>query len=1201
MLPVHRRAAITASRRAFLNIRSQHSSSSSASDRANTTSSESQNGLTGSAKLFADSIEEESISNTNSRDHLIHNQGEIWTGDESTHDAVLRMLLDANKPLREPGGIKHNSSEDKIKKYIKSLDLNPALGTPLFSSPKVEEGEPEKPNPHRTTIPPHLHRPWHSTYTGETTLKSAPQIKYGTFIKSNKDGDSLTNLLELTLPPGADGKTRSRVKEARRSGKTIRRLDNARENALDYKLGIGSGEQVLIDIGEDEEDETFRGNRQIKGSSVLGAQKGSASGMRAWGGLVEDRIQRAKGESRLIGMYPPLRVTDIVLTLSEAGFFKITNGKGKPIPKDPEASNPHLETGELLMNRIVKRQGALPPWIELQHSLDSTLAAFRSTLLTTYTTHLVRNVISTNALSPLPPLHSIPSQDEAWEARELKFHQENIKQINDLVRRMNAQAPSPARRNLLTLEGELNRLRGDVLKNEVWNEIKKRAEDAARLPMKPSSSLPPFIFDNEGWNALKTATRRSFGTIAAPVSAVIGKGRVGGVVDSTRQSSGDDTGSNGSSSNNSDGPSGSKPLRLAVMGGVGLGAVVYFYRRPVKNDSAVEMDYISLQPDTEGPIEEDIVAISPSEPPLTILRVIQLYILEPFATIFRFFHLAFLFGPVILTTPMLLVGKPERRRRRSGKPVSGDEEENWGAIWWYSFLVKQMERAGPSFIKLGQWAASRADLFPAELCDKMSKLHSNGKPHSLSHTKRVLERAFGMKFDEIFEEFNDEPIGCGAIAQVYKAKLKPSVFIGGAASAKQARVPVDESHTRSVAIKVLHPRARKTIRRDIAIMSVFANIFNAFPGMEWLSLPEEVAVFGDMMNSQLDLRVEASNLERFEANFQKRGRRVTFPSPIKLGQNESKDVLIEEFENALPLKWFLTNGGGDYDDMIAGIGLDAFLEMLLLDNWTHGDLHPGNIMVRFYKPTTTDYLGPLLNKFSRHPQTPPSDSPPSSSISNEQLVESLASIAHDHDAWHERLSELYKEGYEPQLIFIDAGLVTSLDDKNRRNFLDLFQSVAEFDGYKAGKLMVERCRTPEHVIDEETFALKIQHVVLSVKSKTFSLAKIKISDILTDVLNAVRQHHVKLEGDFVNTVLSILLLEGIGRQLDPNMDLFKSALPILRQLGRQMGTKEVISNTPKGNLLAMIKLWVWVEARQVAGEASILDQWIKYDRLFPAI
>ncbi|OCF34760.1 Atypical/ABC1/ABC1-C protein kinase [Kwoniella heveanensis BCC8398] len=1193
--------------------------------------------LTGAAKLFADALAEESLDSssasdrsatiggtgTRNRDHLKLTQGPIWTGDESQSDAVLRMLVDAHKPLRSEGGIKHNASEEKIKGIIKNItgagNFEPRLGrfVPLATAEQAGlqknegegegEGEEIKVNPHRTTIPPHLHRPWHSTYTGSSRTAmedEVPKVKYGTFIKSRKAGEELTNLLELNinLPKGGgpiDGKTRSKIREARKSGRMVRRLDNAREGALDYKLGLGNPDEEsrYVQVGVDGEEggddnNTFRGNRQIRGASVLGAQKGGASGLRAWGGLVEDRIQRAK----------------------EAGFFKVTNGKGKPIPRDPEASNPHLETGELLMNRIVKRQGALPPWIELQHSLDATMSAFRSTLLTTYTTHLVRNVISTNALSPLPPLHSIPSQDDAWEAREFKFHQENVKQINDLIRRMNAQAPSPARRNLITLESELGKLRGDVLKNEVWNEVKRRAEEAAKISQRPNSSLPPFIFDNEGWNALKSATKRSFGTIAAPVTAVIGKGRVGGTAVPPREMSpmsheGAGGRSSSSGGNNAGNP---KPLRLAVMGCVGIGAIVYFSRRPVHNDSTPEFDVIPLAEQESEPDAEQIgiVASSPSEPPLTPLRVIRLYIFEPLATFFRFLHLALLFGPVILTTPMLLVGKPERRRR-TGKPIK-EEEENWGAVWWYSFLVRQMERAGPSFIKLGQWAASRADLFPASLCDKMSKLHSNGKPHSIHHTRRVMEKAFGMKFDDIFEEFGDEPIGCGAIAQVYKATLKPSVFSGGAASSSRElqHIGTDSSEpsNTAVAIKVLHPRVRKTIRRDIAIMSVFANILNTLPGMEWISLPEEVQVFGEMMNSQLDLRVEASNLDRFERNFQKRGRRVTFPSPIKLGKNElgeereeTQDVLIEEFEDALPLKWFLLNGGGPYDDKIASIGLDAFLEMLLLDNWTHGDLHPGNIMVRFYKPTTTDYIGPLLNKFSHHPQTPPSHGPPSESVTTQELVHSLSSIAENHDAWHARLEELNAEGYEPQLIFIDAGLVTSLDGTNRRNFLDLFQAVAEFDGYKAGKLMVERCRTPEYCIDEETFALKMQHIVLSVKSKTFSLAKIKISDILTEVLTAIRTHHVKLEGDFINTVLSILLLEGIGRQLDPDMDLFKSALPILRQLGRQMGTKEAISHTPKGNLLAMVKLWVWVEARQVAGEASAIDQWIKYDRLFPAI
>ena len=190
----------------------------------------------------------------------------------------------------------------------------------------------------------------------------------------------------------------------------------------------------------------------------------------------------------------------------------------------------------------------------------------------------------------------------------------------------------------------------------------------------------------------------------------------------------------------------------------------------------------------------------------------------------------------------------------------------------------------------------------------------------------------------------------------------------------------------------------------------------------------------------------------------------------------------------------------------------------------------------------------------------------------ENIVDELRSLRNDPSAWRTELTKIHDEGYLPEIVFIDAGLVTTLDSHNRRNFLDLFRAIAEFDGYHAGELMVERCRTPELAVDPETFALKMQHIVLQVKRKTFSLGQIKISDILHSVLKAVRDHHVKMEADFVNTVISVLLLEGIGRQLDPGLDLFKSALPILRQLGRQMGTQENIKQMERRNLGAFLKV-----------------------------
>lgn len=435
----------------------------------------------------------------------------------------------------------------------------------------------------------------------------------------------------------------------------------------------------------------------------------------------------------------------------------------------------------------------------------------------------------------------------------------------------------------------------------------------------------------------------------------------------------------------------------------------------------------------------------------------------------------------------------------------------------------------------------------------MSSLHSNAPAHSLRVTKKTIAKAFEMPFEDIFDEFDDKPLGVGAIAQVYKAKLRPSLADQGdpemgdhgstlgqrfkrgvdtALKSTPQRVP-----SSYVAIKVLHPNIERIVRRDLKIMAFFASIINAIPTMEWLSFPDEVEQFGEMMRLQLDLRIEAANLTIFRKNFRNRTT-AWFPYPYT--QYTSRHVLVEEFAQGIPLEDFLQNGGGVFQKEIADEGLDAFLHMLLIDNFIHADLHPGNIMVRFYKSAPLDVPQPHFGRKSK-------PDPKSSTDVTEEVLARLRPYkdAKDKQTWTDTLNQLDKEGYRPQLIFIDTGLVTELNNMNRKNFLDLFKAVAEFDGYKAGHLMVERCRQPSAVIDKEVFALRMQHLVLGVKSRTFALGNIKIGDILNEVLSMVRGHHVRLEGDFVNVVLSILLLEGIGRSLDPDLDLFSGFVNIL--------------------------------------------------------
>ncbi|KAH0555661.1 hypothetical protein GP486_006394 [Trichoglossum hirsutum] len=240
--------------------------------------------------------------------------------------------------------------------------------------------------------------------------------------------------------------------------------------------------------------------------------------------------------------------------------------------------------------------------------------------------------------------------------------------------------------------------------------------------------------------------------------------------------------------------------------------------------------------------------------------------------------------------------------------------------------------------QLGQWAASRSDIFPTELCVVMSSLHSHAPPHSLAATKQTLVRAFdGRPFEDIFDEFDETPIGVGAIAQCYRAKLKPGLAAPDPEFDEQPRKlrhnirenvdilvkstpkSVPSSH---IVIKVLHPGVERTVHRDLRIMNIFAKILNAIPTMEWLSLPDEVDQFGEMMKLQLDLRIEAANLSTFRKNFRSRST-VSFPAPYT--DYTTRHVLIEEFASGIPLSAFLEDGGGVFQQEIADEGLDAFL------------------------------------------------------------------------------------------------------------------------------------------------------------------------------------------------------------------------------------------------------------------------------------
>ncbi|EDO18599.1 hypothetical protein Kpol_1048p30 [Vanderwaltozyma polyspora DSM 70294] len=495
--------------------------------------------------------------------------------------------------------------------------------------------------------------------------------------------------------------------------------------------------------------------------------------------------------------------------------------------------------------------------------------------------------------------------------------------------------------------------------------------------------------------------------------------------------------------------------------------------------------------------------------------------MEPIMVFLRFIELSCIFVPIFCLYPISYYGKlvilNNNNNNNSNDKANSPSVETSGSMLWFKMLRYCLELAGPSFIKLGQWAGSRTDLFPAGFCHEVMKLHSNVNPHSLEYTKLKVCSALDIPqedFDYVFQEFSDEPIGIGAIAQVHLATFSEDYF-----NYKQLK---SSFSNRDVAIKIIHPSARTKINRDLKIMNFFANLLDSIPTIEWLSFPDEVREFSYLMNLQLDLRIECLNLNRFNDNF-KDNIKVKFP----IGHIEltTRDVLFEEFIDGLPIQECLNVKDyiNDYNPLlfkkISDPFINAFLQMLILDDFVHADLHPGNVLVRFIK--TDKYENNIISTESE----------------SSKIIDSLKNSSKNGN-FTDRLVEVLEE-YTPQVCFIDTGLITELNETNRVNFIDLFNALARFDGYRAGELMIERSKTPETAIDKELFAIKTEKLIAKVKKKTFTLGTVSIGELLDQMLNMVRYHHVRLEGDFVSVIVAILLLEGIGRQLDPNLDLFE--------------------------------------------------------------
>ena len=281
------------------------------------------------------------------------------------------------------------------------------------------------------------------------------------------------------------------------------------------------------------------------------------------------------------------------------------------------------------------------------------------------------------------------------------------------------------------------------------------------------------------------------------------------------------------------------------------------------------------------------------------MSILSSALLEVPILLIRALYLAILFSPSIIMAPFADSFGPGFRKV------------------WLHVVQQTLRQAGPAFIKWGQWAATRPDLFPGDLCSELAQLQSKAPEHSYEHTKITIEKAFGRKISDIFESFEAIPVASGSIAQVHRATLKFQH------SGRKVKQPIE------VAVKVRHPGVSESIRRDFVLINAVAKISNVLPALKWLRLDESVQQFSVFMMSQVDLAREAAHLNRFIYNF-RRWKNVSFPKPVYPLVHPA--VLVETFEQGESVSHFVDELGGHnrIKAALADIGTNALLKMMLV-------------------------------------------------------------------------------------------------------------------------------------------------------------------------------------------------------------------------------------------------------------------------------
>ena len=396
-------------------------------------------------------------------------------------------------------------------------------------------------------------------------------------------------------------------------------------------------------------------------------------------------------------------------------------------------------------------------------------------------------------------------------------------------------------------------------------------------------------------------------------------------------------------------------------------------------------------------------------------------------------------------------------------------------------IRQALEELGPIFVKFGQAVSTRGDLLPPDIAKELVKLQDQVPPFDSEIALTIVEQAFGAPADEVFAEFERQPLAAASVAQVHSARLE-----GGEA----------------VVVKILRPGVRKLIQQDLEVLYAIAGLAERY----WqhgrrLRPVEVVSEFEKTLYRELDLMREAANAAQLRRNFE--GSSQLYVPEIYWDYCRP-DVLTMERISGIPISDIDALRAHDTNIVrLAENGVEIFFTQVFEHNFFHADMHPGNIFVDVEDPE------------------------------------------------------------RPRYVAVDFGIVGSLSARDRHYLAANFLAFFNRDYYRVAKLHVDSGWVPiDTRVDE------LESAVRSVCEPIFDkpLKDISFGLVLLKLFETARQFRMEVQPQLVLLQKTLLNIEGLGRQLHPELDLWHTAKPFLEDWMKRR-------TNPRAHLEQLLRNW----------------------------